>query len=86
MENYILVRFLGCSWMDKRRDESLAVFRKKPSGDHSKRIQEGVVDTLSRAAESGQFCLAGSASASASELTAMVEWTGMAKSGRREMT
>ena len=56
--------------------------RKKPSGDHSKRIQEGV-EILPRTPESSRSCLAGSASAS--ELSAMVERARMAKFGRREM-
>ena len=61
----------------------MATVREKPSGDHSKRFKEGMVETLPRATESRRSCLAGSASAS--ELAAMVERAGMAKVGRREM-
>ena len=85
LENYLMVRFLGCSWMDKRRAKSLATVRKKSSGDHSKRFQEGEMETLPRAPESSWSCHAGSASATASELKVMVERTRMAKVRRREM-
>ena len=59
--------------------------RKKQSGNHSKHFQEGVVETLPRTPESRRSCLVESASASASEYSAMVERTRMAKFGKREM-
>lgn len=62
MENNLLVRLPGQTWLDTRRSQLIKAVRPEPSPIHPEIFQHGVVETLPRIGESKGPRFAGSAS------------------------